>query len=103
MHIRRTLRILLTLVAVGCLLSAHPLGASASPSLQPEPTAPQTAPQPGDPGSGEPDVGNHRPLAVPTTQRSTRAPSSDAGSTVRMVGWSTIVWLRAYFGISFGL
>jgi hypothetical protein len=101
-QIRRTLRTLLTSVAVLALLAASPLGTHASPAPQSEPISPVSAPPGGgDPSTGEPDVGDHRPLSAPTTQRSTPAEQAHfGGSTVRMVGWSTIVWLRAYFGIS---
>jgi len=96
--IRKTLRKFLTSAAILALLAAFPLGSNASPVRQPEPSTPTTAPHVDDPNTGEPDVGAHRSQKT-SVQGVPSQSSQSVACTLRMLEWSTIVWLRAYFGI----
>jgi hypothetical protein len=100
--IRRTLRNLLTWAAVLALLSAYPLGSYASPAPLPEPITPATMPHVDDPSTGEPDVGATRGQQTNVSSRSAPERAQYLGYTVRMLGWSTVVWLRTYLGIGIG-
>lgn len=103
-HIRRTLLNILVLAAVVAALVVHPGNSSASTRYGgSEPAIPALAPPPSlppDPSSGEPDSGSTRSQqARPQITRTHPAYNAQfAIRALRMVRWSSLVWMRRAIG-----
>jgi hypothetical protein len=100
-HVRRTFLAPALAVVAAFALVAHPLDAQAkrlAPWADPTPTQPAPT---GGPTAGEPDAGSTRGTSTsPTLRRDTPAETSQYSlATMRMIGWSAVIWLRAHFGI----
>lgn len=105
-QIRKALLTVLVLAAVLAALSVHPGTSSASPRLSGhEPVTPTVAPPPPaplPPGThGEPDEGSTlRQQIKPSTTRFNPADRTQfAISALRMLRWSSLVWMRHAIGV----
>src|SRR5437899_3037968 len=104
-HFRRKLPTVLVLAAVMAALVGSPVASSAGTSSRSS-TRDVTAlgsppPQVTDPHTGEPDSGSSRSQQVNATARISD-PISDAQYAVtalRTIRWTSIVWLKRYFGV----
>ncbi len=104
-QLRRSLLGLLLMVAVGtAVMGSAGVSNAASRRFTSEPVSPPYVPPPTnpDPNTGEPDSGSSRPRATtPTVQPSSAGAAQFSIRAIRVVGWTSLIWVKRAIGIGF--
>ena len=104
-QLRRSLLSILLMFAVGTtVMGSAGVSNAASRPFSSEPASPPYVPPPAnpDPNTGEPDSGSTRPISsTPHARFSTGGGAQFSIRTIRVVGWTSLIWMKRAIGIGF--